>query len=458
MTGPSGMSIDFDPATQQHTVYERAPDSGVRQLYARQRERIGKLFMAWTDKELASCGLPKPVISHLRLIDSDDDFLALEDELGPYFETVFELITSGHPLDQRGGDPHDPFLIEADEPRVTEEDREVERYLADDEKRILFTRVEPEFLAEVMGQPIEDWMIFLHPSQRSAIGRNYSGPARVRGSAGTGKTVVGLHRAVWLAQRNLALKQERKARLIPRDRVIRPVLFTTFIKTLPPVFEALYLRLPAALAGEVEFVNVDRLARKVCIASGERLTVDMKKVDEAFKAAFTTVATPGSLLARSGYTERYIREEITVVIKGRAIDSLDKYLRIARTGRRVPMGQNLRAQVWKLREAWDEEMSRRDVVDFTDVIVRALHCARQLDEPLYSAVIVDEAQDITMAGLLFLRALVNAPHPDRDRPNRMLILGDGAQRIYPGGYTLRQTGIEVRGRTTVLSRQLPQHR
>ena len=115
------------------------------------------------------------------------------------------------------------------------------------------------------------------------------------------------------------------------------------------------------------------------------------------------------------------------------------------------MGQRLRAQVWNLREAWDEEMSRRGVLDFADVIVRALHYARQLDEPLYSALIVDEAQDITMAGLLFLRALVNAPHPDRDRPNGMLILGDGAQRIYPGGYTLRQAGIEVRGRTTVLS-------
>ena len=436
------MSIEFDPTTRQHTVYEKAPDSGIRQPYARQRERIGKLFMAWTDDELESCGLPKPVISYLRRIDSDDEFLALEKELGPHFETAFELLTSGLPHDYR---------MEADEPPVTEEDREVERHLADDERRIWFTRVEPEFLAEVIGQPIEDWMIFLHPNQRSAIGRSYSGPARVRGSAGTGKTVVGLHRALWLAQRNLTLKQERQAQLVPRDGVVRPVLFTTFVKTLPPVFEALYLRLPAALAGEVEFVNVDRLARKVCMASGQRLMVDIKRVDEAFREAFTRVATPGSLLARSGYTERYLREEITVVLKGRAIDSLDEYLHIARTGRRVPMSQNLRAQVWKLREAWDEEMLRRDVVDFADVILRALHWARQLEEPLYSAVIVDEAQDITMAGLLFLRALVNAPHPERDRPNGMLILGDGAQRIYPGGYTLRQAGIEVRGRTTVLS-------
>ena len=445
------MSIEFDPATRQHTVYERAPDSGTKQLYARQRERIGKLFMAWTDQELASCGLPKSVIAHLRLIDSDDGFLALEDELGPYFETTFDLITAGYPLDQRADGPHDLGPVEAEEPPVTNEDREIERHLTDDQKRIWFTRVEPEFLADVMGKPIEDWMIFLHPDQRSAIERHYAGPARVRGSAGTGKTVVGLHRAVWLAKRNLKLKQQRRAQLTPTDGVIKPVLFTTFIKTLPPVFEALYMRLPAALAGEVQFINVDRLARKVCMASGERLNVNIQQVNEAFAVAFTRVAAPGTPLARSGFTERYIREEITVVIKGRAIDSIDEYYRIARTGRRVPMGQNLRAQVWKLREAWDEEMARRGVVDFADIIVRALYCARQLDEPLYSAVIVDEAQDITMAGLLFLRALVNAPHPDRDRPNGMLILGDGAQRIYPGGYTLRQAGIEVRGRTTVLA-------
>ena len=294
-------------------------------------------------------------------------------------------------------------------------------------------------------------MIFLHPDQRSAIGRHYSGPARVRGSAGTGKTVVGLHRAVWRAKRNFVAKQEQAAQLIPTDEVIRPVLFTTFVSTLPPVFEALYLRLPEALAGEVEFINVDRLASKVCRAAGERFAVKTTTVEAAFKAAFMRIVAPGSPLARSGFTDRYVREEITVVIKGRAIDSLDSYLRIARTGRRVPMGRNLRAQVWAFKEAWDQEMAERGVLDFPDIILRALRHACRLNGPLYSAVIVDEAQDITMAGLLFLRALVNAPHPDKDRPNGMLILGDGAQRIYPGGYTLRQAGIEVRGRTTVLS-------
>ena len=446
------MRVDFDPAEQAYTIFEQAPDSGVDRTYQRQREKVGKLFMAWTDAELRSFGFPEPVVANLRRIDNDDGLLVMGDELGDrYFERAYNLIAYRHPDGE--GAASLAFDVEEDPapPEVTEEDLEVERHLREDTMAPWFTRTEPEYLVEVMGRPIEDWMIFLHPDQRQAIRRSYRGPARVRGSAGTGKTVVGLHRAVWLAKRNSARREQRRSQLVPTGEAIRPILFTTFIKTLPPVFKALYLRLPEAVAGEVEFVNVDSLARRVCARAGERPRLDTGKVDAAFSAAFERVVTPGSPLARSGFTQKYIRDEINVVIKGRAIDSLDEYLRIARTGRQVPMARNLRTHVWKLREAWDEEMGNRGVVDFADVILRGLHHARRLDEPLYSSVIVDEAQDITMAGLLFLRALVNAPHPDRDRANGMVILGDGAQRIYPGGYTLRQAGIEVRGRTTVLS-------
>ncbi len=446
------MRVDFDPASRTYTIFEKAPDSGLDRTYQRHRENVGKLFMAWTDAELQSFGFPEPVVANLRRLDTDEGLLDMEVELGDdYFERAYNLVAYRHP----DGDGAASVIFELEEdpipPEVTEEDREVERHLREDTMAPWFTRTEPEFLAEVMGRPIEDWMIFLHPNQRSAIGRRYSGPARVRGSAGTGKTVVGLHRAVWLAKRNSTRREERRSQLVPTGETVKPILFTTFIKTLPPVFEALYLRLPEALAGEVEFVNVDSLALRVCARAGERPRLDTRKVDAGLSAAFERVVTPGSPLARSGFTRQYIRDEINVVIKGRAIGSLDEYLRVSRTGRQVPMGRNLRAQMWELREAWDEEMDKRGVVDFADVILRGLHHARRLDEPLYSAVIVDEAQDITMAGLLFLRALVNAPHPDKDRPNGIVILGDGAQRIYPGGYTLRQAGIEVRGRTTVLS-------
>ena len=188
------MRIDFDPDTQAYTVYERATDSiGVEQTYNRHREKVGKLFMAWTDDELESFGLPPPVVTHLRRIDSDEEFLGMEDKFGSrYFETAYNLVAHGHPdgvaPERAVSDVMDPSKRdappEATPPEVTEDDLEVERKLTHHRTGAWFTPFEPEFLKEVMGQPIEDWMIFLHPDQRGEVRRRYKGPARIRGAAG----------------------------------------------------------------------------------------------------------------------------------------------------------------------------------------------------------------------------------------------------------------------------------
>jgi hypothetical protein len=216
---------------------------------------------------------------------------------------------------------------EADEPEATEEDKELERQLADAKSGGWFTRAEPEVLRDVLGEPIEDWMVFLHPDQRDVVSKHFAGPSRVRGAAGTGKTVVGLHRAAWLAAQN-------RGRL-----VTQPILFTTYIKSLPPVFESLYLRLPAAKAGEVEFVHVDRLARQVCTRAGDKVNTAPREIDAAFATAFKRVVYPGTPLGDAGFGRQYLRDEITAVVKGRGIADLDAYLEIQRTGRRAPMGR-----------------------------------------------------------------------------------------------------------------------
>src|SRR5690606_36908565 len=151
------------------------------------------------------------------------------------FERAFNLVAYGN---VQGKTTEPGPVEEADEPEVTDEDREIARQLEDVRAGGWFTQTEPAFLAEVLTRPIEDWMIFLHPDQRATVTRHYQGPARVRGAAGTGKTVVGLHRAAWLAKRNR------------ENGVDRPVLFTTFIKSLPPVFESLYARMPDTREGE----------------------------------------------------------------------------------------------------------------------------------------------------------------------------------------------------------------
>lgn len=429
------MRIAFDPDERVVTIYEKAPDTGEERTYQRHRAEVGKLFMAWTDEELAGFGFKPPTIEVLRRLNTDDELLALEDHLdGETFERAYNLLAYGDPAGQVAALP---VVEEADAPEVTAEDREIERQLEDPRAGAWFTRTEPEFLADVLDRPIEDWMVFLHPDQRAIVSRHYDGPARVRGAAGTGKTVVGLHRAAWLAEGNREAGREQ------------PVLFTTFIKSLPPVFESLYLRMPGTRAGEVEFVHIDRLARQVCAEAGDHVVTAPRDINAAFYAAVKRTVRPGTPLARAGFSHQYLRDEITTVVKGRGITSRDVYLELTRTGRRAPMNRAQREQVWDLMLEWDDEMARRGTRDFVDVVVRARDHARRRPSPRYSAAIVDEAQDLTLVGLQLVRALVNGPS-GVDVPNGLLLLGDGAQRIYAGGFKLRQAGVEVRGRTTVL--------
>jgi hypothetical protein len=57
-------------------------------------------------------------------------------------------------------------------------------------------------LERALEYPWEKWTVFLHPAQRELVERDFNGPARVAGSAGTGKTIVAVHRAVYLAKKN----------------------------------------------------------------------------------------------------------------------------------------------------------------------------------------------------------------------------------------------------------------
>lgn len=291
----------------------------------------------------------------------------------------------------------------------------------------------PEQLAALAAAPVEDWMIFLHPDQVAVVERSFDGPARIRGSAGTGKTVVALHRAAVLARR------------LPADE--GRILFTTFGDSMMPVLGHLFARLPGAPTDRVDFITVNDLAQRLLDESGEPPTVDGAAVDEAFETAHKRVVQPGSPVDRLGCTAQYLREEITQVLKGRGIDDRDEYRSVVRTGRRVGFTRAVRDQVWELAIAWDEEKATRNTVDGADLILMALRAATSSILPRWRSALIDEAQDLTLAALQLVRAVTNERvHPS----DSLLIAGDGAQRVLPGGYTLRQAGVEVRGRTVVL--------
>lgn len=286
--------------------------------------------------------------------------------------------------------------------------------------------VNDALLASVLAQPIEEWMAFLHPQQAKLVRRSFPGPSRVRGPAGTGKTVVGLHRAAFIAR-------------------TRPgkVLVTTFVKTLPDVLHELLKRLAPEVVDQVEFVGIHSFARKVLQQRGVTFRLDPKQADQAFDVAWARVGV-GSNLDSGKKDENYWKEEIASVLKGRGIMQFTQYADLTRTGRRFPLQPAQRETVWRLYVAYSEELRRRGVNDFADLILLAEAELRREPLPGYSAVIVDEAQDLSAAMVRMLYSLVG------DRPDGFTLIGDGQQSIYPGGYTLAEVGISVQNRGVVL--------
>jgi len=315
-----------------------------------------------------------------------------------------------------------PVVASVPEPVLAAGPREIaqDALLTDEE-------VNDALLQGVLAQPIEEWMSFLHPQQAKLVRRTFPGPSRIRGPAGTGKTVVGLHRAAHLA----------------RTRPGR-VLVTTFVRTLPDVLGELLKRLAPEVVGRVEFTGVHAFARRLLQERGVTFRLDPTGSDAAFRAAWEQVGVH-SVLSAGRMDQRYWSDEIQYVLKGRGITSFDAYAELNRTGRRHRLDVTGRRAVWELHEAYDAELRRHRIHDYADLILLAEAELRR--EPMadaYSAVIVDEAQDLSCAMVRMLHALVG------NTPDGFTLIGDGQQSIYPGGYTLSEAGLSVAGRGVVL--------
>lgn len=275
--------------------------------------------------------------------------------------------------------------------------------------------------------PIEEWMAFLHPDQARIVRRSFSGPSRIRGAAGTGKTVVALHRAAHLARTTGGR-----------------VLVTSYVRTLPKVLESLLRRLAPDVVDLVEFRSVHSLATEVLISRGQRLPVDADAASRLLDDLWRRHGAEGPL-GRVDPHVGYWREEIASVLKGRGITRFEDYADLPRTGRARPLNREQRAAMWDLYVEYERELRARGIADWQDVVLEA--DASLADEPLerYRAVIVDEVQDLSCVAVRLLHRLVG------DTADGLNLVGDGRQTVYPGGFTLGEAGVSIAGRGVVLS-------
>ena len=295
------------------------------------------------------------------------------------------------------------------------------------EALISIEEIEGALLANILAKPIEDWMAYLHPDQARLARRTFNGPSRIRGAAGTGKTVVALHRAAYIAR-------------------TRPgkILVTTYVRTLPDVLSALMQRMTPEVADRVEFKGIFGFAMDLLKSRGIPYRVDSPKADRAFERAWKELGKENPL-ARIDKDMKYWKDEVLSVIKGRGLTRFEQYAMLPRVGRQRGLTAENRIAVWTLHTAYDSALKELGVTDFADIILLAE--ASLAEKPLegYSAVIVDEAQDMTCAMIRMLHSIVG------DRPDGLNLVGDGQQTIYPGGYSLAEANVSIAGRGVVLS-------
>lgn len=287
--------------------------------------------------------------------------------------------------------------------------------------------IESALVEGVLAQPIEEWMAFLHPTQAHLVRRSFSGPSRIRGAAGTGKTVVGLHRAAYLAR-----AAEGK------------VLVTTFVRTLPAVLSALLERLAPEVTDRVEFIGVYGFATNLLKDRGIRYNLNPQQIKILFDRVWLERGSTG-LLGRIDPSSAYWKEEIDSVIKGRGLTRFDDYAKLARSGRRRKLSVDQRTAVWNFYVEFETARKAAGIHDFPDIISRAEASLRERPLEGYSAVIIDEAQDLSCMMVRMLHSLV------ADKADGLNLIGDGQQTIYPGGFTLAEANVSIAGRGVVMT-------
>jgi superfamily I DNA/RNA helicase/mRNA-degrading endonuclease RelE of RelBE toxin-antitoxin system len=365
------------------------------------------LFDDVSDAELLSYGVPEEWLDETRSATEDTLFDLAEMLPAEAAEALLQLATGGTPEPAVvAGASADPFAHPDAQRRF--------RVVADAAE-----------LQRALEYPWEKWSVFLHPSQREVVEARYNGPARVSGSAGTGKTVVALHRAAYLA------------RTYPEANV----LLTTFSTALARLLKT----------------KADRLVGK---ASALRGRITVRSIDQVGLDIFAIhrgepkLATPAMLrkLIRDArqqhddcsFAQRFVEVEWANVIDAWQVDSWEAYRDIARMGRRSRLGEQQRATLWRVFATVRESLDRGGLVTMPMVFRACAEHVAQEESSRFGYAVVDEAQDVSVPQLRFLAALCSG------RPDGLFFAGDLGQRIFQSPFSWKAIGVDVRGRSKTL--------
>lgn len=385
---------------------------------ANDRVSEGLLLAGTSLDDLLILGVPELLLPSVTALRTRDELNVLAPFLPVEAADALEMLADGY--------SPEAALAEADRTRAARPKVDANNFaqaLEHPASKSRFAVVETdEALLEILAAPLAKWRTFLHPSQQKLVAWSTAGPIRVLGGAGTGKTVVAIHRARHLAK-NTAGK----------------ILVTTYTRNLAQQIEQSLDELcgQGAERKRIEVLNLHQWANKYLRSYEKPFSLADKDLQDELWEQTLHAETPGIELPPAFY-----REEWESVVQANDVTDLDAYLTVPRAGRGTRLSRRQRAEVWKVLGGYRQRLDARGRLEQADVVrrVRLLLEARADGRP-YTGVVADEVQDFRTADLKLLRALVP------EGPNDIMVVGDAHQRIYKYQASLGGSGINVIGRS-----------
>jgi mRNA-degrading endonuclease RelE of RelBE toxin-antitoxin system len=365
------------------------------------------LFAHLKDEDLLGYGVPPEWLKDVREAN-EDTLLALADHLpAEASEALLEVAT--------GGKPVVPQPVPVD----------VDPFEHPDAQRRFRTMANVDELERAFAFPWDKWMIFLHPDQQHLVDRDYNGPARVTGSAGTGKTIVALHRAVHLA----------------REHTDSRVLLATFTDALANALDTRMKRLVRSeprLADRIEVRSLHALAERLYKARISTPTVaSVAQVADAIHTAAKEVEG-------HKFSQSFLIAEWEQVVDAWQLPTWEDYREVPRLGRKTRLPEAQRALLWSIYTKVRASLAAQGLITTSQLFTELAAHLRKGGPMPYDFAVVDEAQDLSVAQLRFFAALGS------ERPNALFFAGDIGQRIFQQAFSWRAIGVDIRGRSRTL--------
>lgn len=365
------------------------------------------LFANVPEEELLRYGVPEEWLADV-LVATDDTVLELAGHL-PHeaAEALLQLATGQKPLV--------PAPVAAG----------VDPFEHPEAQRRFRVMTNVDELQQALDYPWDKWTIFLHPAQRDLVEKDFSGPARVSGTAGTGKTIVALHRAVYLAKSHAGAR----------------VLLTTFSQTLASALRGKLRRLISTsprLGERIDVEALDDVGLRLYKANiGPAMLASDIDVQEVIRTASAEVPD-------HKFSHYFLLTEWREIVDAWQLKSWEEYRDVARLGRKVRLPEKQRQILWDIFQRGQAELTNRKMITQAEMFTALAVAMEKEDVHPYNHVVVDEAQDISVAQLKFLSALGGREE------NSLFFAGDLGQRIFQVPYSWKSVGVDIRGRSKTL--------